>query len=187
MDLSIYPNGRSVVSGQQSVVSEEKGILQQAWEWVTGTGGPSADETVTLNEDGTSAEIETINEAQTNRTGENGVLRFQLPDSPSTNGQNMLIARRGKDVAFLPENTDYYWQEGGNWYKKGQPDYLRWFVFDDRKMYKPKEEVAVKGYIRKVTAGKLGDVEGLGDAASGLTYSVKDPRNNEIAKGTAQS
>ena len=51
-------------------------------------------------------------------------------------------------------------------------------------MYKPKEEVAVKGYIRKITAGKLGDVEGLGDAASGLTYSVKDPRNNEIAKGT---
>ena len=51
-------------------------------------------------------------------------------------------------------------------------------------MYKPKEEVAVKGYIRKITAGKLGDVEGLGDAVNGLTYSVKDPRNNEIAKGT---
>ena len=54
-------------------------------------------------------------------------------------------------------------------------------------MYKPKEEVAVKGYIRKITAGKLGDVTGLGDAANGLNYSVKDPRNNEIAKGTAQS
>ena len=51
-------------------------------------------------------------------------------------------------------------------------------------MYRPKEEVAVKGYIRKITGGKLGDVEGLGDAASGLTYSVKDARNNEIAKGT---
>ncbi len=35
-----------------------------------------------------------------------------------------------------------------------------------------------------MTGGKLGDVEGLGDAASGLTWSVKDPRNNEIAKGT---
>ena len=69
----------------------------------------------------------------------------------------MLIARRGKDVAFLPENADYYWQDGGNWYKK-RADTLRWFVFDDRKMYKPKEEVAVKGYIRKITAGKFGDV-----------------------------
>ncbi|MFL6467898.1 MAG: alpha-2-macroglobulin family protein, partial [Pyrinomonadaceae bacterium] len=69
------------------------------------------------------------------------------------------------------------------WYKKSESNSLRWFVFDDRKMYKPKEEVAVKGYIRKLTAGKLGDVEGLADAASGLTWSVKDPRNNEISKG----
>ncbi len=122
-------------------------------------------------------------EAQTNQTSESGILRLQLPDS-APEGQNLLIAKRGKDTAFLPENTDYYWQDSGNWYKKGTSDYLRWFVFDDRKMYKPKEEVAVKGYIRKITGGKLGDVEGLGDAASGFTWSAKDPRNNEIAKGT---
>ena len=97
----------------------------------------------------------------------------------------MLIAKRGKDTAFLPENTEYYWQTSGTWYKKTSSDTLRWFVFDDRKLYKPKEEVAVKGYIRKMTAGKFGDVEGLGDSANGLEYSVKDPRNNEIAKGTA--
>ena len=60
----------------------------------------------------------------------------------------------------------------------------RWFVFDDRKMYKPKEEVAVKGYIRKITGGKLGDVEGLGGQALTYAWSAKDPRNNEIAKGT---
>ena len=28
-------------------------------------------------------------------------------------------------------------------------------------MYKPKEEVSVKGYFRTITGGKLGDVEGL--------------------------
>src|SRR6187399_655281 len=97
----------------------------------------------------------------------------------------MLIAKRGRDTAFLPENTEYYWQASGSWYKKEVSDTLRWFVFDDRKMYKPKEEVSVKGYIRKMTAGKFGDVEGLGDAANGLVYTVKDPRDNEIAKGTA--
>src|SRR4029079_8151033 len=51
-------------------------------------------------------------------------------------------------------------------------------------MYRPNEEVSVKGYIRKVTAGKLGDIEGLADAAHGFTYSVKDSRDNEIAKGS---
>lgn len=98
---------------------------------------------------------------------------------------NLLIARKGKDIAFLPEHSDYYdGRNTGNWYRKPDYDSLRWFVFDDRGMYKPNEEVAVKGYLRKITGGKLGDVEGFGDAASGLTWSVKDPRDNEIAKGT---
>ena len=109
-----------------------------------------------------------------------------LPEKASPKSQNILIAKRGNDVAFLPENADYYWQETGNWYKKVEADTLVWSVFDDRNLYKPREEVAVKGYIRKKTAGKLGDITSLGDAARGLTYSVKDSRNNEIAKGTAQ-
>ena len=69
--------------------------------------------------------------------------------------------------------------------KKAKANSLRWFVFDDRQMYRPKEEVSVKGYIRKISSGKLGDVEPLGDSASGLTYQVYDPRRNEIGKGTA--
>jgi len=111
------------------------------------------------------------------------VLRLKLPSSQS--GPNMLIARRGKDVAFLPENSDYYWQDAGNWYQKPDLDSLRWFVFDDRNMYRPKEEVSVKGYLRYVTGGKLGDVHELGDSVRGLTWSVKDARDNEIAKGTS--
>ncbi|MFN0139958.1 MAG: Ig-like domain-containing protein, partial [Pyrinomonadaceae bacterium] len=187
VDLSIYPNGRAV-SSQRSAVSEERGFIARAWDWLTSfrSGGPNAGDTELIEADGSAATTETIAEAVADRTGENGILRLPLPDSPSQQGMNLLIAKRGKDVAFLPENTDYYWQDGGNWYKKGETDSLRWFVFDDRKMYKPKEEVSVKGYIRKITAGKLGDVTALGDSASGLNYSVKDPRDNEIAKGTAQ-
>ena len=184
VEFSIYPNGSSVGGKQAAVGSEEKGILTRVWEWVTGTGGPSVSETESIDTDGTAGTTETVAEAQSDRTGDNGILRLPLPDSPSTKGPNLLIARRGKDVAFLPENTEYYWNDSGSWYKKGESDQLRWFVFDDRKLYKPKEEVSVKGYIRKVTAGKLGDVAGLGEAATGLTYSVKDSRNNEIAKGT---
>ncbi len=190
VDLTIFPNGAGVIPGgvaENETPAEEDfsltGMLEDAWNWVT--GGPSADAIESVNEDGTTAETETISAAQSNKTGASGILRLRLPEAATRTGQNILIARRGKDAAFLPENTDYYWQDQGNWYKKSDNDYLRWFVFDDRKMYKPKEEVAVKGYIRKITGGKLGDVEGLGDAANGLTFSVKDPRNNEIAKGTA--
>ena len=185
VELSIYPNGKTVSRQDTGDDRQETGIFESIWNWVAGiaSGGPRADEVHATEADGTVVDTETIAEVQKNTTPENGILRLQLPDSPSNTGMNMLIAKRGRDVAFLPENTDYYWQDSGNWYKKGQSDTLRWFVFDDRKMYKPKEEVSVKGYIRLVTAGKLGDVEGLGDRANGLNWSAKDPRGNEIAKG----
>lgn len=179
-DLSIYPND-GVPGGQLSVVSnEEEGIVSQVWAWIT--GGPNAGEVESFDADGQTIESEEVSAAQTNRTGSNGILRLSLP--PAQTGVNILVARRGDDVAFLPENPDYYWQDTGTWYKRPDVDSLRWFVFDDRNMYRPKEEVAVKGYIRKVTGGKLGDIEALGENASGLTWSVKDPRNNEIASGT---
>ncbi|MGI8884395.1 MAG: MG2 domain-containing protein, partial [Pyrinomonadaceae bacterium] len=185
VELSIYPNGK-MVSGERSAVSSEETADggQSWWEWLSswGVSDDAIKETQTIDENGEIAETETILEAQTNQTGANGVLRLPLPET-AANQQNVLIARKGKDVAFLPENTDYYWQETGNWYRKPQTDSLRWFVFDDRKMYRPNEEVSVKGYIRKITAGKLGDVEGLQDAASGLNYIVRDSRGNEIAKG----
>jgi len=184
VDLSIYPNGKAV-NGTQSLVTEEPGIIEKAWNWLLGWGHGATQDIESLDTDGSAATVEPVPEAQSNKTGDNGILRLQLPATSAENQQNMLIAKRGRDTAFLPENTEYYWQTSGSWYKKEASDSLRWFVFDDRKMYKPKEEVSVKGYIRKMTAGKFGDVEGLGDAASGLEYSVKDPRDNEIAKGTA--
>lgn len=188
VELSIYPNGSTTVSStgnaDDDTVAAEKGWVDTIWEWVAGSNGPSEGEILSRNEDGSAAEMEPVEPSQTNQTASNGILRLGLSNSTSNKGMSILIAKRGKDTAFLPENTEYYWQDSGNWYKKPNYDSLRWFVFDDRKMYKPKEEVAVKGYIRKVTGGKLGDVEGLGDAASGFTWVAKDPRDNEIAKGT---
>ena len=184
VELVVYPFGGKVVSQESGVGSED--TFTGWWNWLTtwGTSEDAIKEIETVDESGETIEAETIEAAQNNRTTENGILRLALPDSAASQA-NLLIAKKGKDVAFLPENTDYYWQEGGTWHRQTQVDYLRWFVFDDRGMYRPKEEVAVKGYVRKITAGKLGDVEGLGDSARGLTYSVKDSQNNEIGKGTA--
>lgn len=186
VELSIYPNdGVPAAEGSagERDHTQEKGWIASLWEWMTGFGGPNEGEIETLNPDGSNAGSEGVELSQTKQTGANGILRLHLSNRSSERGQNMLIARKGRDVAFLPENTDYYWQDVGTWHKRGQSETLRWFVFDDRRMYKPNEEVSVKGYIRRQTAGKLGDIEGLGDAASGLSWSVKDPRDNEIAKG----
>ncbi|MDQ3321734.1 MAG: MG2 domain-containing protein, partial [Acidobacteriota bacterium] len=191
VDLTIAPNGKAV-GGQASAVSSEDETAgvesNQNWsEWLRSWfAAPSENLKGASVEDetGAAALLETIGETQTNSTAANGIARLALPDSQAKE-QNILIARRGNDAAFLPENTEYYYRESGSWFKKPDADGLRWFVFDDRKMYRPKEEVSIKGYVRRITGGKFGDVAPLVDAAGGLTYSVKDSRDNEIGKGTA--
>ena len=183
VELGIYPNGKEVSANGDE--EEESYFSLTSWtDWLWSFVEPAPEEIHSTDENGAVVETETIETAQSNTTGANGILRLPLPDEAAKQA-NVLIAKKGNDAAFLPENSEYWWQESGNWYKKTTSDYLRWFVFDDRKMYRPNEEVAVKGYIRQITAGKLGDVAALGDAAKGLTYVVRDAQGNEIAKGEA--
>src|SRR5262245_7644681 len=116
------------------------------------------------------------------KTDAKGLARFALLNGP---GKKMLIARSGKDVAFLPEDLSW-WDDGnyGGWRKQDVSDALRWHVFDDRGMYRPGEEVHVKGWLRKVGAGPSGDVEMAG-GVSGVVYSLKDSRGNDVLKGNA--
>ena len=111
----------------------------------------------------------------------NGLARLPLPEGEQK-GVNILVARQGGDVAILPENT-YYWDSDGSWRRVDVTDYLSWYVFDDRKMYRPGEEVHIKGWLRRIGGGKEGDVGALGDAATNVNYTLKDSRGNEITKG----
>ena len=176
VDLTIFPNGKSVQSPKSKVQSSN--TASSWWNWAM-SFATSENSVNSVN----SANLEEIEAAQTNQTSANGILRLPLPENQAKQ-QNILIAKRGKDVAFLPENTDYYYQQQGNWFQKPQNDSLRWFVFTDRNMYRPKEEVAVKGYIRVFEGGKLGDIAQIGDKASGLNYKIFDSRGNEIGNGT---
>ncbi|MBS1796997.1 MAG: Ig-like domain-containing protein [Acidobacteria bacterium] len=184
VDLSIYPNGKTPTG---KTVSETEPNNKSWWEWLWSWGSAEEppQEVESVDENGAAQETETIEEAATTQTTENGILRLPLPDVQSQKAQNVLIARKGKDVAFMPENSDYYWNDYGSWYKKTASDDYRWFVFDDRKLYKPKEEVSIKGYVRYYEAGKLGDIQPIGDRVGGVEYRVTDSRGNEVAKGAA--
>ena len=115
-------------------------------------------------------------------TAADGLAKLALPASGS---QKMLVARKGEDVAFLPESP--YWWEGAQsaWNRRAVYDSLRWFVFDDRRMYRPSEEVHVKGWIRRLGGGKTGDIGSAADARN-VSYVLRDSRNNEVLKGTAR-
>jgi alpha-2-macroglobulin len=112
-------------------------------------------------------------------TATNGLAKLRLP---SDSGRKYLLARSGTDAAVLPENL-YLWNNTTSWQRKELMDDLRWHVFDDRGLYRPGEEVHLKGWLRRLTGGPTGDVALL-KAAARIRYVVKDGQDNQVAQGT---
>src|SRR5690606_15401882 len=100
-----------------------------------------------------------------------------------TKGAHYLVARRGDDVAFVSDDGGY-WNEHGSWVKQARPSRLAWYVIDDRELYKPGEEVTLKGWLRVLDPGKHGDLQGAAGAVTQLAYKVNDSRGNKLAEGS---
>jgi uncharacterized protein YfaS (alpha-2-macroglobulin family) len=111
------------------------------------------------------------------RTGDDGVAQVDRPDVNVT----YLIARMGTDRAILPR-SDHYWGED-SWQRVPVNDELRWYVFDDRQMYRPAEEVHVKGWLRRVGGTQNGDVGLVDSAVRGVSYQIIGPQGNELGSG----
>ncbi len=118
---------------------------------------------------------------RTGTTGADGTANLILPAGKDA---QMLVARLGADAAFLPASS-YFWGEEG-WRQRPLVDNLAWYVFDDRGLYRPGEEVHVKGWIRRVGARPNGDVGLLAGAAENVTYRLQDSRGNQVLEGTAE-
>ena len=116
----------------------------------------------------------TLGEAQAS-TGADGLARLSLP----AGGAGILLGRQGDDVALLTPSPGY-WDERA-WQPRPDEDELRWYVWDDRQMYRPGEEVHVKGWLRRIGAGPQGDV-GL-PGVEQVTYLVRGPQGNEYESG----
>ncbi|MBS1796764.1 MAG: Ig-like domain-containing protein [Acidobacteria bacterium] len=112
-------------------------------------------------------------------TGADGLARLPLD---SKNDRRWLVGRSVGDSVILNGGTDD--EDRISWAPSKTPESLRWFVFDDRQIYRPGETVSVKGYLRRFAGGKLGDVEELGDAVRNVNYVLKDPFGREVSRGT---
>ena len=110
-----------------------------------------------------------------------GLAKFALPKETKT-GLRMIVANADGDTAILPEQLYSYGGSGG-WTRQEPGEALAWHVFDDRKMYRPGEEVHLKGWVRRVGYGKGGDVAAFAESARGLAFNVNDSRSNAIASG----
>jgi len=109
-------------------------------------------------------------------SGADSVARFSIPT-----GATYLIARQGADQAILPR-SNYYWGDD-TWYASPPNDSLRWYVFDDRKMYRPGEEVHVKGWLRRVGGRQNGDVGPVGNDLTSISYQINDSQGNALGNG----
>ena len=141
-----------------------------AWTTALKDGSPLSG--VTISATGNSPE-------KTYLTGADGLARFDIPD-----GAQYLTATLGADTAILPQSANY-WGDSG-WARQSVNDELRWYVFDDRQMYKPGETVHVKGWIRRIGGKQDGDVTLVGDAVNSLRYRIVEPQGNEVDKGTLE-
>lgn len=112
-------------------------------------------------------------------TGADGLVRFAIPD-----GAGYLVATLGDDQALLP-NSLYAWGSS-NWRLNQQNDELRWYMIDDRQMYRPGEEAHFKGWIRKIGAGPLGDVSLVGSALVSVSYEVYESQGNLLTSGQVE-
>ena len=117
---------------------------------------------------------------ETATTTADGTADLPLPYGKQA---EMLVAAQGADIAFLPAYP-YPWGEGG-WTRRSANDSLRWYVFDDRGLYNPGEEVHVKGWIRRVGSLPTGDVGPLLGAAEQVRFWMRDSQGNQVAEGEA--
>ncbi len=108
------------------------------------------------------------------RTGQDGIARLVL----GAHGDSLIATHDGDRVCLFGMH------DAGTFEAHSDSDYTRWFVFDDRHLYKPGETVHVKGWVRRITGGPDGDLARI-RAHGPVRYSVRDPRGAEIAKGSA--
>ncbi len=189
IDLSDYLDGDF---GHFIVIAKSpKGLFQgerywetvQVWVQVTQIGLDAfADPTkmvawATALKDGTplpGVAIESNTGRQLSMTDSDGIARFEIPAA----GLSYLVATLGNDVAMLPAST-YYWGEEG-WARRSVNDELRWYVFDDRQMYRPGEEVHLKGWLRRISNQPDGDIGLPGNGLTAVSYRVYDPQGNVL-------
>lgn len=105
-----------------------------------------------------------------------------------------IVARQGDDSSLLlicgkggHDDYCFRWCFGSYscpWrLQEREPEYYRWHVFTDRYLYRPGEEVHLKGWVRQVGFFPTGDVTWAQLYQAEMHYRIKDARGVELDQG----
>src|SRR5262249_47300497 len=109
------------------------------------------------------------------KTDASGIARVPFGEKPS----GIVVGRKGNDVVLLPEG-----RYNSTYRRSPELDTVRWLVFDDRGIYKPGEEVRMKGWLRRSGQGRGGDIDAIPAIRDKVVrYKAVDPRGGEIGHG----
>ncbi|MFT7519748.1 MAG: hypothetical protein ACI9MC_001892, partial [Kiritimatiellia bacterium] len=140
---------------------------------------------VTRLEDGAAvagAEVQLLGQEGTVTTDASGLAT--LGKYSKHIGPHAVLASLGGDVALLPSQGQSWWNERGAWIRSASTPSTRWFVFDDRGMYRPGENVHLKGYVRPTTNTPGGGLRPWTGDTPELQFKVMDFRGQTVAEGS---
>ena len=90
----------------------------------------------------------------------------------------LFADQTGQDASLLPINRYFLRNEMRNEH--------RWHLFSDRYLYRPGEEVQVKGWVRQVGFSPTGDVSWAQEGLSDISYQVRDARGLLLDQGETE-
>jgi uncharacterized protein YfaS (alpha-2-macroglobulin family) len=117
--------------------------------------------------------VELIGDGRIATTDEEGLAELEL----GNDGVLGLWANGGDRTAFLPSD----WWEG--WKASETSDESRWYIFDDRGIYRPGETARITGWVRRLARTEDAQLA-LYDSDVTVTYQAWDPQGNQIGSGT---
>ena len=119
--------------------------------------------------------------ASRSTSNDEGLASFDLESSMVP----ILLVETESSVGFLPQMVHPYGYSGG-WRKSSLSQEGRWFIFDDRGLYKPGEKVNIKGYVRAWQRGPEGQLTNYQGGGQEINWTLNDPRGNKIKEGKAK-
>ncbi|MEJ7799465.1 MAG: alpha-2-macroglobulin family protein, partial [Ilumatobacter sp.] len=119
--------------------------------------------------------VELIGDGRVATTDDEGLAELELSDS----GVLGLYANAGERTAFLPA------QRYDGWQVETQSDESRWYIFDDRGVYRPGETARITGWVREFAWSTDAQLA-LYDGATSVAYNAWDAQGNELATGTTE-